>query len=56
MDNFGEHVQVIGLGAPPIETVGPAPISREMQLANDGLAEMVRKHSDRFPGFVTSLP
>ncbi|OGP93546.1 MAG: amidohydrolase, partial [Deltaproteobacteria bacterium RBG_16_48_10] len=57
MDRFDEYVQVICLGSPPIEVFGPPSISREMaKLANDGMAELVRKHRDRFPGFIASLP
>ena len=57
MDRFDEYVQVICLGSPPIEVFGPPSISKEMaKLANDGMAELVRKHRDRFPGFIASLP
>jgi predicted TIM-barrel fold metal-dependent hydrolase len=57
MDRFDDYVQVICLGAPPIEVFGPPSISREMaKLANDGMAELVRKHRDRFSGFIASLP
>jgi len=57
MDRFDDYVQVITLGAPPVETFGPPPIASEMaRLANDGMAELVRKHPDRFPAFVASLP
>lgn len=57
MDRFDDYVQVITLGAPPIETFGPPSVSREMaRLANDGMAELVSKYPDRFPAFVASLP
>jgi aminocarboxymuconate-semialdehyde decarboxylase len=57
MDKFEGYVQVICLGAPPIETFGPAPVSTDMaKLANDGMAELVGKHRDRFPAFIASLP
>jgi predicted TIM-barrel fold metal-dependent hydrolase len=57
MDRFDDYVQVICLGSPPIEVFGAPSISREMaKLANDGMAELVRKHRDRFPGFIASLP
>jgi len=57
MDLFDDYAQVICLGAPPIEVFGPPPLSTELaQLANDGMAELVAKHPDRFPGFVASLP
>ncbi|MEP7353930.1 MAG: amidohydrolase family protein [Acidobacteriota bacterium] len=57
MDEFGDYQQVISLPAPPIEAMGtPAETPAIAQLANDGMAELVRKHPDRFPTFVASLP
>ena len=57
MDLFDDYCQVICLGAPPIEVYGPPSVTRDMaKLANDGMAELVRKYPDRFPGFIASLP
>jgi len=57
MDLFDDYAQIICLGSPPIEVFGPPPVSTEMaKLANDGLAELVRKYPERFPGFIASLP
>ena len=58
MDLFGEdYAQVICLPSPPIEEFGPPPLSTDLaRLANDGLAELVRKYPKRFPAFVASLP
>jgi len=57
MDSFDDYVQLICLAAPPIETLGPPSVSRELaKLANDGMAELVQKHPDRFLGFIASLP
>jgi predicted TIM-barrel fold metal-dependent hydrolase len=57
MDRFGDYAQVVSLAAPPIEALGAAGQSPELaQLANDGMAELVRKYPDRFPGFVAGLP
>jgi len=57
MDMFKDYAQVICLGSPPIEAFGSPPISTDMaKLANDGMAELVRKYPDRFPGFIASLP
>src|SRR5665213_1250096 len=57
MDRFDEYCQVVSLAAPPIEAMGDANLSPELaQLANDGLAELVVKYPDRFPGFVAALP
>ncbi|MBI1943924.1 MAG: amidohydrolase [Betaproteobacteria bacterium] len=58
MDQFGEdYAQVISLPSPPLEAFGPPPLATDLaQLANDGMAELVRKHPRRFPAFVASLP
>ncbi len=57
MDRFTGYVQVICLGAPPIEAFGPPPVSTDMaKLANDGMADFVSKHRARFPAFIASLP
>ena len=57
MDRFKEYVQVVSLAAPPIESLGDAKASPKLaQLGNDGLAELVVAHPDRFPAFVASLP
>jgi len=57
MDRFPDYVQVICLANPPIEVLGPPPVSREMaKLANDSMAEIVRRYPDRFPAFIASLP
>jgi aminocarboxymuconate-semialdehyde decarboxylase len=57
MDRFGDYVQIICLPNPPIESFASPPLSTELaKLANDGMAELVRKYPDRFPGFVASLP
>jgi uncharacterized protein len=45
------------LASPPIETLGPPPVSKEVaKLANDGMAKLVQKYPDRFLGFIASLP
>jgi predicted TIM-barrel fold metal-dependent hydrolase len=57
MDMFDEYVQIICLGAPPIEVYGPPLISTDLaKVANDGMAELVQKYPKRFPGFIASLP
>jgi aminocarboxymuconate-semialdehyde decarboxylase len=57
MDQFPDYVQVICLPQMPIEAFGPPPVSTDLaKLANDGMAELVRKYPDRFPAFVASLP
>ena len=57
MDLFDDYAQVICIGQPPIETFGPPPVSTDLaKIANDGMAELVRKYPKRFPGFIASLP
>lgn len=57
MDQFEDYRQVISLGAPPIEALGDTAIACDMaKLANDGMAELVTKYTDRFPNFIASLP
>jgi predicted TIM-barrel fold metal-dependent hydrolase len=55
MDQFGDYIQIISLVAPPIESYGPHAVDMA-RLANDGMAELVRRYPDRFLGFVASLP
>jgi predicted TIM-barrel fold metal-dependent hydrolase len=58
MDEFGDdYRQIVSLPAPPIEDLGDPRRCREMaRLANEGLAELVERHPDRFEGFVAALP
>lgn len=57
MDEFDEYKQVISLGSPPIEVFfGPADSVRMARIGNDGQAELVERHPDRFAGFLASLP
>ncbi len=57
MDEFGDYTQLLSLGSPPIEVFfGPADAPRMARIGNDGLAELVRKHPQRFIGFISSLP
>ncbi len=56
MDQFQDYVQVLTLASPPIEALGmPAKTAEFARVANDGMAELVARHSDRFPGFVASM-
>ena len=57
MDEFGDYRQIISLASPPIESFAdPETTARLARLANDGMAELVARHPDRFPGFAASLP
>ncbi len=57
MDKFGDYCQILSLASPPLEVLAEPDVSPELaRRANDGMAELVEKHRDRFPGFVASLP
>ncbi len=57
MDEFGEMQHVISLANPPPELIaGPDKSPDLVRFANDALAEVCRKHPDRFPAFIASLP
>jgi uncharacterized protein len=59
IDEFGgEYRQILSLSAPPIESINPdRQITIDLAtLANDSMADLVRQHPDRFPGFIASLP
>ena len=57
MDEFQDYKQVISLGSPPIETfVGPDTAPDLARAGNDGMAELVEAHPDRFAGFLAAVP
>jgi uncharacterized protein len=57
MDEFGDFRQVITLPTPPLEVfASPAQSPDVARAANDGLAELVAAHPDRFIAFAASLP
>src|SRR5919106_1079806 len=59
LEEFGDtYRQVLSLSAPPIEAINPdRQITIDLaRLANDSMAELVRQHPERFPGFIASLP
>jgi predicted TIM-barrel fold metal-dependent hydrolase len=58
MDEFGDdYQQILSLPSPPIEVLaGPQEAVELARIGNDGLADLVRRYPDRFPGFVASLP
>jgi predicted TIM-barrel fold metal-dependent hydrolase len=56
MDTFGGYQQVLSLPTPPIENlVTGADALGLARAANDGMAELVSRHPERFPGFIASL-
>src|SRR5262249_48374114 len=59
LEEFGpDYRQLLSLSAPPIESINPdRQITLDLaRLANDSMAEIVRRHPGRFPGFIASLP
>jgi len=57
MDQFEGYCQILSLASPPLELAGSPAISTELaRLGNDGMAELVNRYPDRFPGFIASLP
>jgi len=57
VDRLGDYKQVLVLAVPPIEELGPPAVAAEFaRLANDEMAELVRRHPDRFVGFACALP
>lgn len=57
MDQFGAYCQIISIASPPIEAmVGPDITPMLAEIANDGMAELVARHPDRFPAFAAALP
>lgn len=56
MDEFGDYRQIINAAAPPLEEFRNPQLAAELsRVANDGLAELVRKHPDRFAGFCAAV-
>lgn len=57
MDEFPNYRQILSLGMPPLEAMGNEQVATDLaRIGNDGQAELVRDHPDRFAGFVASLP
>jgi predicted TIM-barrel fold metal-dependent hydrolase len=57
IEQFGEYAQVLVLAVPPLEEVGPHAVAAEFaRIANDEMAELVRRFPDRFAGFAAALP
>lgn len=57
MGAFKGYKQILTLSLPAIEYLGgPEESPALARLANDGMAEIVARHPDRFPAFVASLP
>ena len=56
MDEYGDYRQIISLPNPPIEDIAkPAEGLQLARIANDSMAELCRKHPQRFPTFAAAL-
>lgn len=57
MDTVGDdYQQVISLPNPPLEDIATADVARKLaRVGNDAMAELCRKHPDRFPAFVAAI-
>jgi aminocarboxymuconate-semialdehyde decarboxylase len=57
MDALDGYVQVLTLCLPPIEQMARGPQAVDLaRLANDSMADLVRRYPDRFVGFAAALP
>ena len=57
MDRFDDYQQILSLPTPPIEVMASGQDAVDLaRAANDGMAELVERYPERFPGFVASLP
>ena len=57
MDTFEGYQQILSIATPPIEAyANPVDADDLARRANDGMADLVRRYPDRFPGFIASLP
>jgi predicted TIM-barrel fold metal-dependent hydrolase len=57
MDAVEGYTQVLTLCLPPIEQMADGQLAVDLaRSANDRMAELVRRHPDRFVGFAASLP
>ena len=57
VDSFPDYTQILSLGMPAIDRMtGPANAPEWARVGNDGLAEIVARHPERFVGWAASLP
>jgi predicted TIM-barrel fold metal-dependent hydrolase len=57
LDEFDDLQQILSLANPPLELIAPPGQTPELaRIANDAMAELCRKHADRFPAFIAALP
>jgi uncharacterized protein len=56
MDAIGDYRQIVALPNPPIEAFADRATGAALaRIANDGMAELVARYPERFPGFIAAL-
>ncbi len=56
MDRFDDYRQILSTPAPPPEVLAGPEVAPELaRAANDGMAELVERYPERFPGFTAKL-
>ncbi|MEI7805994.1 MAG: amidohydrolase family protein [Hyphomicrobiales bacterium] len=56
MDQFGDYRQIISLPNPPIEDIAKPDVGIQLaRIANDSMAELCRKHPERFSSFAAAV-
>ena len=57
MDLHPEYQQILSVATPPVDAYANLNDAIDLaQRGNDGMAELVQRYPDRFPGFIASLP
>jgi uncharacterized protein len=57
IEPLGDYAQILVLAVPPIEEVGKGGVAADFaKLANDEMAELVRRYPEHFAGFAAALP
>jgi predicted TIM-barrel fold metal-dependent hydrolase len=57
VESFPDYSQILSLSMPALDRLwGPQQSPQWARIGNDGLAELVAKHPDKFPGYAASLP
>jgi len=57
MDAHEGYQQILSIATPPVDAYASPPDAIDLaQRANDGMADLVERYPDRFPGFIASLP
>src|SRR5437588_10222923 len=57
VDGHKDYQQILSYSQPPIEAIANTPVQIDAfcRMINDGLAEIVAKDKDHFPGFVAQV-